>query len=328
VSGLGAVVIGRNEGRHLERCLASFPQRVARLVYVDSGSTDDSVRLARSLGVETVVLDTGAPFTAARARNAGADQLLAIDPGIEFIQFVDGDCELIPGWLERGLAELRANPGVGAVCGRRRERFPLASPYNTLCEIEWDTPIGEAKFCGGDVMIRVRAFREVGGYNPFMIGGEEPELCVRLRARGWKIHRIAADMTIHDAALASFRQWWRRAERAGYAYAHGATLQGWRPERHWVRESRSNWFWGLLLPLTAAGGAVFGMRGSWLLLLAYPALFVHICARTRRGGRRAREAALYAAFCTLGKFPGLAGQIRFQVDSWRSPEIAQPRASG
>ena len=44
------------------------------------------------------------------------------------------------------------------------------------------------------------------------------------------------------------------------------------PVRHWVRQSRSNWFWGLLLPVAAAGAAWPSHGLSLLLLLGYPVL--------------------------------------------------------
>lgn len=46
---LGVVVIGRNEGERLKRCLASLLGNVDQIVYVDSGSTDGSVQLAQGL---------------------------------------------------------------------------------------------------------------------------------------------------------------------------------------------------------------------------------------------------------------------------------------
>ena len=64
---IGVVAIGRNEGMRLRRCLESVVRRAAVVVYVDSGSQDDSVAFAKSLGVATVVLDLAIPFTAARA---------------------------------------------------------------------------------------------------------------------------------------------------------------------------------------------------------------------------------------------------------------------
>ena len=156
------------------------------IVYVDSGSTDGSVELARSLGVDVVKLDLSTSFTAARARNVGLAHLLEADAPIKFVQFVDGDCEVVEGWIERAKRELDAQPNVAVVCGRRRERFPDISIYNRLCDMEWDTPIGETKACGGDAMMRVESFQQVDGFNPLLIAGEEPELCVRLRQKGGK----------------------------------------------------------------------------------------------------------------------------------------------
>ena len=102
MSAIGVVAIGRNEGERLRRCLeCARPAWALTIVYVDSGSTDDSIALARSRGVEVVELDMSAPFSAARARNAGFERLSQIDPGVRFVQFLDGDCEVADGWLDR-----------------------------------------------------------------------------------------------------------------------------------------------------------------------------------------------------------------------------------
>src|SRR6185437_6636133 len=131
---------------------------------------------------------------------------------------------------------LETHSNVGAVCGRRRERFPDRSIYNWLCDREWEGPAGEVRACGGDVMIRSSALKAVGGYRDDVIAGEEPELCVRLRTAGWSIWRLDTEMTLHDAAMMRFNQWWRRTLRAGYAFAQGAYLHGAPPERHFVWE--------------------------------------------------------------------------------------------
>ena len=104
----------------------------------------------------------------------------------------------------------------------------------------------EARAFGGDVMIRAAALENVGGYRDDLIAGEEPELCIRLRAAGWRIWRLPYEMTSHDAAMTRFSQWWRRAMRAGYAFAQGAHLHGASPERHWVWESRRAWLWAAM----------------------------------------------------------------------------------
>lgn len=310
---IGVVAIGRNEGRRLEQCLESVIGRAGAVVYVDSASTDDSVSAARQRGAEVVCLDLSRPFTAARARNEGFAALMRIDPKLEYVQFVDGDCEIVEGWLERAAQTLDENAKLAVVCGRRRERYPQKTIYNRLCDMEWNTPVGKAEACGGDALVRVRAFEEVGGYDPSVIAGEEPEMCVRLRQRGWEIERIDAEMTLHDAQMMRFGQWWKRSVRAGHAYAQGAAMHGSEPGRHWVRQVRSNWVWGLIVPAAALGAAWPTWGASLVLLGLYPLLGWRIARSMRRRGSDPADARVYALFCVIGKFPNVWGQIRYHA---------------
>ncbi|WP_425045864.1 glycosyltransferase [Primorskyibacter sp. S87] len=309
MSKVAAVVIGRNEGDRLSACLRSLTE-VRQVIYVDSGSTDGSVERARNSGAEVVELDMSRPFTAARARNAGISVLH--DAEVEFVQMVDGDCELAPGWISAALTSLDADPGLVAVCGRRRERHPEASVYNRLCDREWDTPIGLTNAFGGDAMIRLDALRQAGLYREDLIAGEEPELCVRLRQAGGRIQRLDAEMTRHDANMHQFTQWWRRARRAGHAFAEGAALHGRPPERHWVKETRRAVLWGLALPLVIAIGTLTTPH-FLLLLLAYPVQILRL-ARREGGDRAAWENAV---FTTLAKFPEAQGVLEFHLNHLR-----------
>lgn len=312
VDGVGVVVIGRNEGERLRRCLESTVGRGTVVVYVDSGSRDGSPELARGLGAEVVELDLSRPFSAARARNEGLERLSAIAPGVRFVQFVDGDCEVVDGWLDRAVRELEERPDAAAVCGRLRERHPERTVYNRLADLEWDTPIGEARACGGVAMMRVEALRSLGGFNPELIAGEEPELCVRLRRDGWRIFRLDAEMALHDMDMTRFRQWWRRSARTGYAFAEGWALHGAPPERHYARETRSIVVWGIVVPLLALGLA-WPTRGASLLLFAGHLLLgwrIHRYGRLRRGWSPT-DARAYAFFVVLGKFANAQGLARY-----------------
>lgn len=313
MANVGVVAIGRNEGERLRLCLRSVLPTARTVVYVDSGSADDSVAFAQSLGVHVVELDARTPFTAGRARNAGFERLMQVDPAVEHVQFVDGDCEVVAGWVERAVRELEARPDVAVVCGRRRERFPDASIYNRLCDIEWDTPVGEAEACGGDSMMRAAAFRAAGGFDPAVVAGEEPELCVRLRRAGWKVLRVGAEMTLHDAAMTRFGQWWKRAVRTGHAYEQGAARHGRSPERHWARERRRLWAWGFLVPFAALAAAWPTWGLSLLLLLLYPAQAARIYRRARRRPLPRRDAAAFAASCVLSKLPEWLGACKYRL---------------
>lgn len=335
---LGIVAIGRNEGARLERCLVSARAAAARVVYVDSGSTDGSVALAERLGVTVVHLDAAAGFTAGKARNLGFAALggalagpgrpapaAGIDPPA-MVQFVDGDCEIVAGWIDAATARLAADPGLAAVAGRRRERHPDASLFNRHCDMEWDTAPGPAAAVGGDALYRSAAFAAAGGFDPGFICGEEPELCFRLRRAGWRIERLDAEMTLHDAAMTRVSQWWRRTLRAGWAFAEGAATHGASPERYNRREAWRSLFWGGAVPgaiaalLALAGGlALAGLPGwGWALgaaglgALAYPAMALRIARSRRRDRGDGRNAALaYGALVMLGKPAECLGALRY-----------------
>jgi GT2 family glycosyltransferase len=245
------------------------------------------------------------PFTAARARNEGFATLLKANPTLRFVQFVDGDCEVVDGWLETAATFLGTHPEHAVVCGRRRERFPERSVYNQQCDDEWNTPVGEAKSCGGDAMFLVSAFREVGGFRDGMIAGEEPELCFRLRSKSWRICRIDHEMTLHDAAMTRFGQWWKRTIRAGHSYAEGAWLHGGSAERHKVRETVRALVWGGGIPLLIVLLAVF-QSPSWLWLTGvYGVQWLRFWLRT--------GSASDASHLVLGKFAEAQGVVRFHL---------------
>jgi len=308
---VGAVVIGRNEGARLHRCLTSLAGQVRWVVYVDSGSTDGSVARAKGLGAHVVDLDDGLPFTAARARNAGLALLKSLDAAIGYVQFVDGDCEVDPNWIQAARAFLEGDRRAAVAFGRRRERFPDRSIYNRLCDVEWSVPAGETLSCGGDAMMRAEALADAGGYRADLIAGEEPELCVRLRGNGWKIVCLDLPMTLHDAAMTRFSQWWRRSVRTGYAYAQGVKLHGGPPEFHRVKESRRAWIWGAAIPIAVAL-AVLAL-GPWGLFLGlvYP---LQVARLYRKRRTTTPIPFVVSLFNVLGKFPEAVGQIKFETD--------------
>jgi GT2 family glycosyltransferase len=314
---IGVIVIGRNEGERLAECLTSVRAVTRNIVYVDSGSTDDSINAARQIGAFVVVLDLSQPFTAARARNEGFAAIKTLKPSIRFVHFVDGDCILIRSWIDKALAFIEQRKDIAIVCGRRRERHPRASVYNRLFDLEWDTPIGEASACGGDALVRVEAFEEVGGFRPGLIAGEEPELCLRLREVGWKIWRLDAEMTQHDAAMTRFGQWWIRNVRSGYGFAEVSRLHRTSPFRIWTRAVPSAVFWGGLLPAIIAFSS-FTHPVSLYAALIYPS---EVCWIAIRRGVTSSGVWVYAVFTMLGKFPQLQGMVQFYWRWWGGKTI-------
>ncbi len=328
---LGVVVIGRNEGIRLERCLESLQREPPRTVYVDSHSSDGSVNLARALGVEVVELAASAPLTPARGRNAGWRVLEERLPELEFIQFVDGDCELQQGWLEAGVAYLREHADVAVVCGRLRERSRNLNAYHRLADMEWDLPPGEAEYCGGI------------GY-----------VSSRCLASGRRVRRVAGGRGGARALLAD------PAPREPGDEARQRDGSSRRCDEPFLRvvgsgDARGKGVCGERVDVQEFAGSLSASRGgcpfssgasrfpssplalawstsglSLALLGLYPVLLARVfAARVRRGDSRA-DAALYAAACVLAKFAqamGLAQAIWGRALG-RGAEPALLRGSG
>ncbi len=305
---VGVVVIGRNEGERLVACLRSLENKAERIVYVDSGSADDSIQEARRAGADVVVLDKRKAFTAARSRNAGAATLMAGERPV-YIQFVDGDCEIAAGWLQRGAEYLERHPDVAVVFGAVEEKFPEKTFFNRMIDREWRGEPGPADFCGGIAMFRTAAFDDAGGFREDLIAGEEPELCVRIRQEDHGIVRLETPMARHDADMRTVGQWLKRARRAGHAFAEVSTLHRGSPQRIWARETLRALLWTGLAVLSLVAGAF--VHPAFLIGLAiFPLQIVRMGFRDKP---LTADSFRHAALMMLQKPWEAAGVLQF----WR-----------
>ncbi len=307
---LSVVVIGRNEGERLVRCLQSIA-RCARadlafeLIYVDSASTDDSLKVAADHGALALLLQDPQP-NAAKARNLGWRTARG-----RFVLFLDGDTELEPGFVQQALPALDDH-ALCAVWGHRREVRPQQSIYTRVLDLDWMYPPGPSLYFGGDVLVRRVALEQVGGFDPTLNAGEEPEMCARLRARGWSILHIDVPMTRHDLAISSMRAWARRSYRSGIAYAEVAWRMGRMGDPMWRHESRRDMVHGLLYaasPLVVAAAAWLAPAAALALACAALLLLARTAARASWRTPDRSLAWLYAMHVHLQKVPALAGQL-------------------
>lgn len=313
---VGCVVVGRNEAARLAEAIHSAQAQADYVVYVDSGSSDDSAAIARSLGTVVIELDSTQPFTAARAYNAGVAHFAAFDRPPAFIQFLDGDAHLVPGWISVAINVMSDDAGVAVVSGRRREADSRANVWHRLIDMEWNTRIGDLEEFGPDTFMRLDSVLEAAGFAESMIAGEEPELALRFRGQGRRIVRVDADVSVHDIALRSWRGWWRRVRRGGFGFAECAHRHFQGPHR-WrvIRPCASQWTWVVAVPaLGVACSLRFGIQGLLVALVPQLSQLVRI-ARYRMSVHddHPADALLYAASCMIGKLPELLGQIEYLV---------------
>ena len=311
---VSVVIIGRNEGERLRVCLESVQKADWTglnhdVLYVDSRSTDSSVKVATAFGVNVLVLQDAAPC-AAKARNMGWKNAQG-----ELILFLDGDTQLAAGFVRRAMVALQ-NPKLCAAWGHRRESNPRQSIYTAVLDLDWIYPIGRSLYFGGDVLVRRCALQQVGGFDPSLKAGEEPELCARLRAKDWEIEHLDVPMTTHDLAVRTLRAYWLRCYRSGIAYAEVAHRMQRMGNGLWQRESNRDFLQGvlyalylLLLVLSFAVAPALSMG----LLAAAVAVLARTAWRSRtKAAGRWMLCLQYAAHSHLQKLPALAGQL-----AWR-----------
>lgn len=305
---VGVVIIGRNEGERLVLCLESVIQQQVLCVYVDSQSSDNSVNESEQRSITTVVLDESSPINASRARNAGFDVLVAENPAIEYVYFIDADCELADGWLTASVAVLESKQQIAIVCGRLREKYRTESIYMRLCDIDWYVKPGEVDRCGGIFTVRRAVFEELTGFDTSLIAGADPEFCFRLHNKGWQILSLEDEMGTHDSAMRHFSQWWNRCVKVGFGYANGAKWGG------WEKQYRSALIWGAVLPIAIILAVLFISVYCVVFLGLY---FLQIArvymSKLDIGSDSNYDKYLYAQFCVLAKFPEARGVIKYLI---------------
>lgn len=308
---VGIVIIGRNEAKRLPLCFQSMSMLGCQKVYVDSGSIDDSVAIAKAHHIDVVELDSRQPFSAARARNDGFERLLELNPETEFVHFIDGDCELDTDWLPHVISAFKEQKTVAVVAGRLREKYRDTSVYMKLCDMGWYKPVGFINACGGIATYRRNVFESLNGFNATLIAGEEPELCLRVRNAGWKILNLNQKMGTHDSAMTKFSQWWTRCVKVGFGYMNGLEWGG------WSKQYKSALFWGLLLFLILFL-AIMVSDVAWLLLFLYPIQVYRIFKNINGDNLSRKDRLLYAFFCMLSKLPESQGILIYFLNKIRA----------
>jgi GT2 family glycosyltransferase len=318
VSLVGIVVIGRNEGQRLLLSLQSMQSSQCPLIYVDSGSSDNSSEVAKSLADIVHALDPSRPFSAARARNEGFELLTKAFPNVQYVQFVDGDCIIAPNWFVAAQKAMQEDASRAVVVGHLEESYPDKSVYNRLCALEWKSPPGDMKnfgALGGISMVRKDVFMTLNGFKENVIAGEDSEFGVRLSLAGFKVTKIDHHMATHDANMTKFSQWWTRAVRAGHAIGQRAGLNGHTVARDCVQERKSTLVWGVFIPILALLLLIPSKGFSLLILFTYVLLAYKVFRFRKNLGESAGDAWIYAKFIVLGKFANGIGLVKYYINS-------------
>jgi len=255
---LSVVLISKNQAWSVVRLMesvigetASVPSK--EIILVDSASTDETVELAGAYPIRIFRLQRGQPLSPAIGRHVGYKQAQG-----EYVLFLDGDTELVEGWLAHALRVMGETPSAGAVTGHviNLPTAAVKEPAALLRKIEMRAPrevLWGSYGGGGAAMYRRAVLEEVGTFNPYLNSDEEPELGLRIRHAGYRILELDYPIVRHynDAPVAMSSVLNRRSRNfllgigQGARYHLGSALL-WR----WLRER----WWGPAAVLLMAAG--------------------------------------------------------------------------
>jgi glycosyltransferase involved in cell wall biosynthesis len=201
---VSVIIPNYNYARTLPACIEAVQQQTypaIEIIVADDASTDDSVAVARRPAV--TVLETSVNAGVSTARNRGAEQATG-----DVLFFLDSDVALDPDAVANAVQILRAEPGLGAICGMYRaepmfpdslvKRYRAIQQYVWFSEVEGPIPgLHSALFA-----MRTEVFHEIGPFNDRLRWTEEQDYGFRLNAR----YEVRAVRSIrgrhdHDSAL-------------------------------------------------------------------------------------------------------------------------------
>ncbi|WP_213453326.1 glycosyltransferase family 2 protein [Rhizomonospora bruguierae] len=227
-STLVSVVIPHRDRSHLLRlCLHAIAQQThspIEVIVVDDGSTDDSVRVATSMGA--TVVRTATNSGPAAARNLGATHARG-----RVLLFVDSDIALEPDSVANAVAMLAAEPLLGAVGGillpQSLVSDTLAARYRALQMYHWWMPTGRPTLELHACVLAVPAevFTEVGPFNPDLRDTESSDYRFRLTQRYQvRITEAVRGRHDHDSTVRMIlRKVFRRARISAAEWRRGET---------------------------------------------------------------------------------------------------------
>lgn len=186
VSDVTFVIIGRNESLHLARTFRSVLDITEKIVYVDSNSTDNSIEIAKSFGIQKIIKVSSTYGTAALSRSIGASEVTT-----KYIQFLDGDETIERGWLEKAIIKIETNENIAGVHGYKKVYKKDDKHYFVMADKkDW-----EPDYLQGAFLIDREVYESAGGMETRIFGEEERDLYVRVKSMGyqiWYLHELMA----------------------------------------------------------------------------------------------------------------------------------------
>lgn len=210
---VSVIIPAKNEEQYICSCLKSihsqdYPTELVEIIVVDNNSTDKTCTLSKKLGAKVV---TSNDTKIGIVRNKGA--MMAVG---KIFAYIDADCIAPKNWLNTAVTLLE-NKLVGAVGGYIR-----APEYGNWIEKSWSLKQHETErftkiLATGSFVISQKVFKLIGGFNQYIIAGEDTDISRRIIQKGLSIKVSPKLSVIHNGypkTVAGFlrRQIWQTSD--------------------------------------------------------------------------------------------------------------------
>jgi glycosyltransferase involved in cell wall biosynthesis len=195
---VSVVIKALNEEKRIAAAIESALRAVRRVggevILADSCSSDKTIELAMAYPIRVVKLAN------ASERCCGVGPQLGYQHSRgEFIYLLDGDMQMLEGFLEVALDFMLAHPDIAGVGGQLVELNTESLEYIARSAQARDhVKPGAVDRLDGGGLYRRSAIEAAGHFSDRNLHSyEEFELAVRLRSQGWKLWRLPLDVVHH-----------------------------------------------------------------------------------------------------------------------------------
>lgn len=247
------VVIGLNEADNLAKTFRAiqqvkYPPNLIEVIYVDSGSTDDSLSIARDY-CDKCFVENVHP-SAGRNRNRGLTEAKH-----DIVHFIDGDMAVDSNYLIKAVSILK-DKDVQAVVGQLEEQSKgIWNRLATLVSNDLKRDEGYTDFTSTGATYVRTALLSIDGYDERILRGQEIELGVRFKQAGYKIWSTLQVMGQHNYGNSSLYHYLLRFRANAKSLVQVAVLQG---ENSYFKKARKRLYKSLIrfVVLIVVGGCL------------------------------------------------------------------------
>jgi glycosyltransferase involved in cell wall biosynthesis len=197
-----------------------FPHERIELIFVDDGSTDNSLKIINDFISKT---DIASKVFSTKRRGLGPARQTVVDNASgDYIVFVDADSTLSASYLSKQIAVMEKHPNVGVasgvfgICPEDNWVATLENINYVISRLNQKGKMTSNLISTAGSIMRVSALKQIGGFSREITGSQEDiDVAFRLKRAGWQAY-------ISDAVFYHrFKTTWKGLWQQHFWYGYG-----------------------------------------------------------------------------------------------------------